>query len=240
MGGHKTLRLTAIGGPTAAVIALHNLSLQVNVLDRDESRIQRWKSAHLPIHEPGLDEVVRTARDGAVCDNIEESSQGTSPRSPNLNFTTDSKACLSQADMIFLAVNTPTKTFGCGTGRATNMNAVDDAVRDIGKYAKDGVIIVEKSTVPCGTAKRISSSVSFLDAPNAGSANAHSFGLSDQIYPSKSFPTQNSCPKDVRLTISSGLIVFSLEVLRHRRGLQLLPLWRDCTLLGCLGRESSL
>lgn len=62
--------------------------------------------------------------------------------------------------MIFLAVNTPTKAFGQGAGRATNMNAVDGAVRDIATYAKDGVVIVEKSTVPCGTARRISSKVS--------------------------------------------------------------------------------
>lgn len=61
--------------------------------------------------------------------------------------------------MIFLAVNTPTKTFGQGAGRATNMNAVDGAVRDIATHAKDGVIIVEKSTVPCGTAQRIDTKV---------------------------------------------------------------------------------
>lgn len=159
--GPHSLELTRVGGPTAAVIAFHNPSIRVFVVDRDESRIQRWKSAHLPLHEPGLDEVVRVARDGAIRKRMGRSDQNEiSSRSPNLNFTTDSRACLSKADMIFIAVNTPTKTFGQGAGRATNMNAVDGAIRDIAKHAKDGVIIVEKSTVRCGTAKRLTSLVS--------------------------------------------------------------------------------
>jgi UDPglucose 6-dehydrogenase len=62
--------------------------------------------------------------------------------------------------MIMLAVNTPTKTFGLGAGRATNMAAIDEAVRQIAIYAKPGAIIVEKSTVPCGTAQRIRNMVS--------------------------------------------------------------------------------
>jgi UDPglucose 6-dehydrogenase len=158
----------APGTPTAAVLALQNPALKVDVLDRDQERVRRWQSAHLPIHEPGLDEVVRAARDGAqlTLDTEGKAKQQHSRHKPNLFFTTNSKQALSDADMIFLAVNTPTKTFGQGAGRATHMSAVDGAVKDIAKYAKSGVIIVEKSTVPCGTAKRIQQAVSWLFCSN--------------------------------------------------------------------------
>jgi UDPglucose 6-dehydrogenase len=152
-----------VGGPTAAVLALHNPELTVEVLDRDSRRINAWQSAHLPIHEPGLENVVRLARDGGI-ENSSPEPGSARERSPNLFFNTNSQRCLSKADMIFLAVNTPTKTFGQGAGRATNMNAVDGAVRDIATFAKDGVIIVEKSTVPCGTAQRIDTKVLSLSS----------------------------------------------------------------------------
>ncbi|RMZ85143.1 hypothetical protein DV738_g39, partial [Chaetothyriales sp. CBS 135597] len=143
-----------VGAPTAAVLALQNPRLKVNVLDRDQKRIRRWQSPHLPIHEPGLDEVVRAARDGASF--LAGGAATDRPyHKPNLFFTTDSKSAISGADVIFLAVNTPTKLFGQGSGSATHMAAVDGAVKDIATYARTGAIIVEKSTVPCGTAKRI-------------------------------------------------------------------------------------
>ncbi|RMZ84615.1 hypothetical protein DV737_g1110, partial [Chaetothyriales sp. CBS 132003] len=146
-----------VGAPTAAVLALQNPRLKVNVLDRDQSRIRRWQSPHLPIHEPGLDEVVRAARDGAgfVAGPEDGAAPARSHHKPNLFFTTDSKSAISGADVIFLAVNTPTKAFGQGSGSATHMAAVDGAVKDIATYARTGAIIVEKSTVPCGTAERI-------------------------------------------------------------------------------------
>jgi UDPglucose 6-dehydrogenase len=173
----------ATGGPTAAVLALHNPLLRVSVLDRDEGRIQRWKSAHLPIHEPGLHQAVRIVRDGATRTNPHPTLRDTtqeniSAHQANLTFTTNSKESISKADMIFLAVNTPTKTFGQGAGRATNMQAVDGAVRDIAKHAKDSVIIVEKSTVPCGTARRISSSVSVPSVLLTDNTEGNSFALS--------------------------------------------------------------
>ncbi|GFF36389.1 UDP-glucose 6-dehydrogenase [Aspergillus udagawae] len=147
-----------VGGPTAAVLALYNPSIAVEVLDRDPVRIRKWKSPHLPVHEPGLVDVVRVTRDGAEIVNNETTSQVNATRlkrRANLFFTSDSVASISRADMIMLAVNTPTKTFGLGAGRATNMAAIDEAVRQIAIYAKPGTIIVEKSTVPCGTAQRI-------------------------------------------------------------------------------------
>jgi UDPglucose 6-dehydrogenase len=149
------------------VIALHNPAVRVTVLDRDVSRIASWKSMHLPIHEPGLNEVVRLARDGGLRKESIPNSQsilttiGSSGmhREGNLFFSTDSASCIGNADVIFLAVNTPTKCSGRGAGSASDLSALESAVRDIAKFAKNGTIIVEKSTVPCGTAKLISNLV---------------------------------------------------------------------------------
>jgi UDPglucose 6-dehydrogenase len=149
--------LTSIGGPTAAMIALHNPCIEVHVYDRDANRVKRWQSAHLPIHEPGLEDIVRIARDGAMSTRL-DGTLDTTPtnRSPNLFFSAEAAESLGSADMVFLAVNTPTKTFGQGAGRATSMTAVDSAVRGLAQHVKDKVVLVEKSTVPCGTAQRIS------------------------------------------------------------------------------------
>lgn len=162
-------KLFGAGGPTAAVVALHNPSIRVEVLDRDQSRIDRWMSSHLPIHEDGLNDIVRVVRDGALT-SIQQDSESiphsgiTSnrpyQRESNLFFTTDAQNSIGNADIVFLAVNTPTKTFGLGAGRATNMTALDGAAREVALRARPGTIIVEKSTVPCGTARRIRQIVS--------------------------------------------------------------------------------
>ncbi|KAF7586216.1 hypothetical protein BBP40_009282 [Aspergillus hancockii] len=147
-----------VGGPTAAVLALYNPSIAVDVVDRDPRRIREWKSPHLPVHEPGLDNVVRVTRDGADIaphNGSNLTNSASLKREPNLFFSCDSAATIARADIILLAVNTPTKTYGHGAGRATDMAAVDGAVREIALHAKPGAIIVEKSTVPCGTAQRI-------------------------------------------------------------------------------------
>jgi UDPglucose 6-dehydrogenase len=141
---------------------MHNPSIHVEVLDRDQGRIRRWKSGHLPIHEPGLNNIVRLARDGGLRSDSQEENSLLTRRDPNLFFTSDTPRSIAEADMVFLAVNTPTKTSGVGAGRATNMTALDGAVKDIALYAKAGTIIVEKSTVPCGTAQRIRRTVRLL------------------------------------------------------------------------------
>ncbi|KAF5860954.1 hypothetical protein ETB97_000864 [Aspergillus alliaceus] len=154
-----------VGGPTAAVLALYNPSITVEVVDRDPRRIQQWKSPHLPVHEPGLNNVVRVTRDGADIATLDSPMSTSSTylrRRPNLRFTCDAAGSVSRADIVFMAVNTPTKTFGLGAGRATDMTAVDAAVREIALHARPGTIIVEKSTVPCGTAQRIRQIVAAL------------------------------------------------------------------------------
>ena len=148
------------GGPTAAVIALQNPRVRVTVVDKDAARIARWNSKHLPVHEPGLYEVVRSARDGLRASRVYLGALSASPsemsaRAPNLLFSTKIATAIAEADLILLSVNTPTKTRGIGAGQATNMSALESATRDIAVSAKPGAIIVEKSTVPCRTAQII-------------------------------------------------------------------------------------
>lgn len=156
------------GGPTAAVMALHNPDIEFTVVDKWESRIRRWKSGHLPIHEPGLREVVRIVRDGAqeLAEDARNSSKSTTARTsssptnrrvrkPNLFFSTDCSTVIAESDLIMLAVNTPTKTSGLGAGHATDLSALESSVREIAECAKPNAILVEKSTVPCGTAQLI-------------------------------------------------------------------------------------
>lgn len=150
------------------MIAFHNPHVKVTVVDRDERRINGWKSRHLPIHEPGLVDVVRLARDGtkegpsSTPDQSDDDSKAGTPklssrttRSPNLFFSTACTETIASADMIFISVNTPTKLRGVGAGRATDMAAIEGATRDIAIHARPGTILVEKSTVPCKTGQLI-------------------------------------------------------------------------------------
>lgn len=186
------------GGPTAAVIALHNPNIRVTVVDKDETRICRWNSKHLPIYEPGLIDVVRVARDGISA--IVVSADGDTAtktelpaRLPNLFFSTDVSQCISEADIVFLSVNTNTKSAGVGAGEATNMVALESATTEIAVSAKPGTIIVEKSTVPCRTAQMVYETVSHCRASNSSKPNVscHSFKFIVQVSTSKSSPTLN-------------------------------------------------
>ncbi|KAK4549731.1 hypothetical protein LTR36_005032 [Oleoguttula mirabilis] len=132
-----------LGVPTCAVIAKQNPGIQVTVVDLSEARIAAWKSNALPIFEPDLFSVVEVARDG------------TDGRAPNLHFSTDIAAAIDEADLIFIAVNTPTKTAGLGAGKASNLAYVESAARMIAEAATSDKIVVEKSTVPCGTAESL-------------------------------------------------------------------------------------
>lgn len=154
------------GGPTSAVMALQNPHINVTVVDRDADRIARWNSRHLPVQEPGLYDVVRSARDGTketIIDLQDKSGLATSlsARAPNLFFSTEIEKTIAEADLILLSVNTPTKTYGIGAGQATNMASIESATKLIAGCAKPGAIIVEKSTVPCRTAQMMQDTVSY-------------------------------------------------------------------------------
>lgn len=147
------------------MIAYHNPSIQVNVVDLNEQRIASWNSAHLPIHEDGLLKVVRVARDGTQHAVVRLPNHVSEPiqlkaRGPNLTFSTNVIGAIEEADIIFICVNTPTKTQGLGAGSMADVSAVEGATRTVAKHARQGAIIVEKSTVPCGTARMIQDIVS--------------------------------------------------------------------------------
>ena len=131
-----------VGGPTMAVIAKQCPDLKVTVVDVNHDRIDAWNDDdldNLPIYEPGLAEVVQEAR------------------GRNLFFSTDIDKAIIESEMIFIAVNTPTKTYGEGKGQAADLKYVELCARQIAKVAKADKIVVEKSTLPVRTAEAIQS-----------------------------------------------------------------------------------
>lgn len=124
-----------VGGPTMAMIAKKCPEYKIVVVDINEQRIKAWNSEQLPIFEPGLKELVKETIN------------------KNLFFSTDVAGNIEKADIIFVSVNTPTKTFGSGAGKAANLEYWEKTAREIVKYAKSSKIIVEKSTVPVKTAR---------------------------------------------------------------------------------------
>lgn len=123
-----------VGGPTMAIIAAHCPNIRVIVADINAKQIERWNSDNLPIYEPGLDEVVRKCR------------------GKNLFFSSDVDAAIRASEMIFVSVNTPTKTHGVGAGRAANLKNWELAARNISLVADGPKIVIEKSTLPVRTA----------------------------------------------------------------------------------------
>jgi UDPglucose 6-dehydrogenase len=126
-----------VGGPTMAMIAKQCPDVSVHVVDLSSSRIDAWNSESLPIYEPGLDDVVREAR------------------GRNLKFSTNVDEAIAEADIVFISVNTPTKTFGIGAGRAANLEFVEKCARQIARVSKGHKIVVEKSTLPVRTAEAV-------------------------------------------------------------------------------------
>ncbi len=128
-----------VGGPTMAVIALKCPELEVTVVDINKKRIDAWNGPYdqLPIYEPGLKEV------------IEES------RGRNLFFSTDIDKAIDRSEMIFMAVNTPTKTEGEGAGMAADLKYIEACAKNIALVAKTDKIVIEKSTLPVRTAEKV-------------------------------------------------------------------------------------
>lgn len=131
-----------VGGPTMAVIAQKCPYIQVTVVDLNEQRIADWNDLNpenIPIYEPGLSEIVAEAR------------------GRNLFFSTDVDKAIDEAQMIFISVNTPTKTYGKGKGMAADLKYIELCARQIARVAKQNKIVVEKSTLPVRTAEAIKS-----------------------------------------------------------------------------------
>ena len=131
-----------VGGPTMAVIADQCPDVQVTVVDINQTRINAWNDSDLsklPVYEPGLDAVVQRAR------------------GRNLFFSTAVDEAIAAADMVFISVNTPTKTKGLGAGQASDLRWVEACARQVAQSAQGHTIVVEKSTLPVRTAEAVKS-----------------------------------------------------------------------------------
>jgi UDPglucose 6-dehydrogenase len=129
-----------VGGPTMSVIANKCPHIQVTVVDINQERIDQWNTTNLdelPIYEPGLKEIIAESR------------------GKNLFFSTAVDKAIDEAQIIFISVNTPTKTYGKGKGQAADLKFVELCARNIAKVAKSDKIVVEKSTLPVRTAQAI-------------------------------------------------------------------------------------
>jgi len=129
-----------VGGPTMAVIADRCPEIEVTVVDLNAERIRAWNDPDLsllPIYEPGLDAVVERCR------------------GRNLHFSTAVEQAIAQADMVFLSVNTPTKTRGVGAGQASDLRWIEASARQVAACAQGHTIVVEKSTLPVRTAETV-------------------------------------------------------------------------------------
>ncbi|GHT07387.1 UDP-glucose 6-dehydrogenase [Bacteroidia bacterium] len=129
-----------VGGPTMAMIALKCPHIRVTIVDINAQRIAAWNSEDLdllPVYEPGLKEIVKETR------------------GKNLFFSTDMEKAICEAQMIFISVNTPTKTYGIGKGMAADLKYIESCARQIAKLANGDKIVVEKSTLPVRTAESL-------------------------------------------------------------------------------------
>lgn len=158
-----------VGGPTMAMIALKAPDIEVKVVDMNAARIAAWNSDQLPVYEPGLDEVVRQTR------------------GRNLHFSTDVTGAIRAADIIFVAVNTPTKTYGVGAGRAADLRYIESVARTIAETATGPKIIVEKSTIPVKTAETIKDILA---------ANAH--GVAFEVLSNPEFLAEGTAVVDLQ------------------------------------------
>ena len=160
-----------VGGPTMSVIAQKNPDIKVTVVDIDTQRIADWNDkdlSNLPVYEPGLDEVVAQAR------------------GRNLFFSNEIDVAIENSEMIFISVNTPTKTFGSGKGMAADLKYVELCARQIAKVAVSDKIVVEKSTLPVKTAEAIQN---ILD--NTGN------GVNFQILSNPEFLAEGTAMRDL-------------------------------------------
>jgi UDPglucose 6-dehydrogenase len=157
-----------VGGPTMAVIAMKCPQYKVNVVDVSEDRIKAWETNDLPIYEPGLLEVVKAAR------------------GRNLYFSTDIRSAIRESEIIFVSVNTPTKTFGEGSGKAADLQHCEKVAREILRESTSPKIVIEKSTVPVKTAQTME---------NILNANGRKFHF--EVISNPEFLAEGSAVKDL-------------------------------------------
>ena len=168
-----------VGGPTMSVLADKCPDIQINVVDINSSRIAQWNSddlSKLPIYEPGLKEIVGRCR------------------GKNLHFSSEVDKNISIADMIFISVNTPTKTKGIGAGQASDTKWVEACARDVAKFSKGHTIVVEKSTLPVRTAQVIKT---ILEAPESSKSTNNSEQVTFDVLSNPEFLAEGTAIKDL-------------------------------------------
>ena len=129
-----------VGGPTMAVIAIQCPEIKVYVVDHNKEKIKLWNHSNLdklPVYEPGLKEIIAKTRN------------------KNLFFSSDVEKYIIESEMIFLAVNTPTKQSGEGKGMAADLTNIEKCAKTISEVANQDKIIIEKSTLPVRTAEKL-------------------------------------------------------------------------------------
>lgn len=160
-----------VGGPTMAVIAEKCPEIEVTIVDINPQRIAAWNDSDLnklPVYEPGLAEIVKATRN------------------KNLFFSTDVQGAIHNGDIIFISVNTPTKTYGIGKGMAADLKYVELCARQIAEFANGDKIVVEKSTLPVRTAQSIKTIL-----------NNNTRGLNFQVLSNPEFLAEGTAIKDL-------------------------------------------
>jgi UDPglucose 6-dehydrogenase len=178
-----------VGGPTMAMIAKQCPHHQVVVVDINPARIDAWQSDHLPIYEPGLDEVVRATLN------------------KNLFFSTDVDRHIAESDIIFVSVNTPTKTFGRGKGRAADLQYWEKTARQILGNSTTPKIVVEKSTLPVRTAEAMERIL-----------NSNDKGLHFDVLSNPEFLAEGTAMRD--LEVPDRVLIGARETASGQRALQ--------------------
>lgn len=126
-----------VGGPTMTMMAYKCPNIKVYVCDKNVKRIQEWNSGNPPIYEPGLCEILEKTL------NV------------NLFFTHEVEKVIKECDIIFISVNTPTKTYGRDKGLVLDTSMMEDCCRTISRCSKTSKVVVEKSTVPLKTSESL-------------------------------------------------------------------------------------
>jgi len=168
-----------VGGPTMAVIANKCPHLKIEVVDLNEERIKNWNNSDLsklPIYEPGLSEIIKNCRN------------------KNLFFSNAIQEKIENADMVFISVNTPTKTKGFGAGKASDLKWVEACARQVAKYSRGHTIVVEKSTLPVRTAEVIKS---ILLGSNQSSNEENSSKNTFEVLSNPEFLSEGTAIKDL-------------------------------------------
>ena len=165
-----------VGGPTMTMLASKCPELVFNVVDINKKRIESWNNedlSKLPIFEPGLEELIAKTRN------------------KNLFFSTNIKEAIQSADIIFISVNTPTKTKGLGAGKSSDLKWVEASAREVAKYSKGYTIVVEKSTLPVRTAEVIENIL------NSAETNSKREEISFSVLSNPEFLAEGTAIKDL-------------------------------------------